>query len=74
MTEKPSDFYKRLVELTSEKNTKFSAISHSMPFARNLFYEWLRRKSYPNVENLNYLADYYSVSPDYLLGRTDDRN
>ena len=70
----PSTFHKRLIELTNENNIKFSTISYSMPFARNLFYEWIRRESFPNVENLYYLADYFKVSPDYILGRTDDRN
>ena len=72
-SENPTTFHIRLKELTVEKQTKFSQIAHKMPFSRNLFQEWLRRGTLPSVDNLLSLSKYFQVSPDYLLGRTDDR-
>ena len=45
-----------------------------MHFAHNLFHEWLKRDYLPTVENLYFWANYFKVSPDYLLDRTDNRN
>lgn len=70
----PSTFHERLIELTNKKQVKFSTIAHSMPFARNLFHGWVKRQGFPTVENLYILADYFHVSPDYLLGRSDEQN
>ena len=70
----PSTFQERLVSLTEENNTKFSVIARHMPFPRTLFYDWIRRGNLPTVENLYILAEYFQVSADYLLGRTDYKN
>jgi phage transcriptional regulator, cro/CI family len=32
------------------------------------------KKSTPNVERVSMIADYFNVSTDYLLGRTDNPN
>lgn len=69
--ETPTNFHTRLKELTEEKNIKFSQISNKMPFAKNSIYEWMRTGSLPSLEYLQALAEYFKVSPDYLLGRTD---
>lgn len=45
-----------------------------MPFQKNSFYEWLRTGSLPTLEYLEAIAEYFNVSLDYLLGRTDYRN
>ena len=73
-SESPTTFHARLLQLTEEKGTTFAQIAHRMPFARNLFQEWLRRKTLPTLDNLLALAEYFKVSPEYLLGRTDDKN
>lgn len=39
-SEKNDTFQKRLEELISEKQTKYSKIAKTMPFATNYFYEW----------------------------------
>ena len=72
--EQPTTFHIRLEQLKDENNTKYSKIAHQMPFARNLFQEWLRRKTLPSLENLLSLSEYFNVSIDYLLGRTNDRH
>ena len=45
-----------------------------MPFTKNFFYEWQRAKTLPSLEYLEAIADYFKVSIDYLLGRTDERD
>ena len=74
IAEQPTTFNIRLEQLKVENNTKYSKIAHQMPFARNLFQEWLRRKTLPSLENLLSLSEYFNVSIDYLLGRTNDRH
>lgn len=73
-SENPTTFHIRLKELSEKKQKKFSQIAHKMPFSRNLFQEWLRRGTLPSLDNLFALSKYFGVSPDYLLGRTDDRD
>lgn len=72
--EKPVTFQQRLHALMEEKQTKYSQIAHKMPFTKNYFYEWERKNMLPSLDYLKCLADYFNVSIDYLLGRTDDRN
>lgn len=73
-SENPKTFQERLQSLIEESHTKYSQIAHKMPFPLNFFYEWERRGTIPSLEYLQALAEYFKVSPDYLLGRTDDRN
>ena len=72
-SENPSTFHNRLKQLADEKGQKYSAISNKMPFAYNSIYEWIRTGCLPSLEYPRLLADYFKVSIDYLLGRTDDR-
>ena len=69
-----ASFQTRLHELMNEKNTKYSVIAHTMPFAKNYFYEWERAGTIPSWEYLKAIAEYFNVSPDYLLGRTEYKN
>lgn len=72
-SDSPTTFHIRLKQLTEENNTKFSAISNKMPFAKNSIYEWMRTGALPSLEYLYALTDYFKVTIDYLLGRSDDR-
>ena len=69
----PSTFFERLEQLTLEKDEKYSALSHTMSFAPNAVYEWIRTNSLPSLDYLIELANHFNVSIDYLLGRTEDR-
>jgi len=73
LSEKSTTFHIRLEQLANEKGEKYSAISNKMPFAYNSIYEWKRTGCLPSLEYVKPLADYFNVSIDYLLGRTDDR-
>lgn len=73
-SESPTDFHTRMAELVQGIQTKYSIIAHKMPFNANYFYEWERTKTLPSLEYLEAIADYFHVSVDYLLGRTDYKN
>lgn len=66
-------FHERLKILTAERGIRYSDLSHAMTFAPNSVYEWFRTKSLPSPDYLIELADFFDVSLDYLLGRTDYR-
>lgn len=72
-SQNPSTFHERLEALAREKGAKYSQIAYQMPFSKNFFYEWQRVKTLPSYDYLKVLAEYFKVSTDYLLGRTDDR-
>ena len=67
----PSSFAIRMQQLISENNTKYSQVAHTMPFPESYFYEWRRERTTPSLEYLKAIAEYFKVSIDYLLGRTD---
>lgn len=69
-----STFHKRLKELSEESGNSYADISNIMPFAPNSIYEWRRKNCLPSLDYLKALADYFKVSLDYLLGRTDYKN
>lgn len=73
-SESPTTFHARLEQLSCECGEKYSSISNKMPFAYNSIYEWIRTGCLPSLDYLKPLAEYFKVSIDYLLGRTDDRN
>ena len=74
-SEHPTTFHVRLLELIHEKGLKISDITNNpkITFSRNSIHIWLKRKNIPAIEYVFQLADFFNVSPDYLLGRTDDR-
>lgn len=69
---KSSSFAERLLELKAEKGiSTIYELSQQTHIHRNNFAQWLKRGYYPLVEDLQVLANYFGVSVDYLLGRTD---
>jgi len=64
-------FCKRLRELRLEKELKQSDVAKNMNVVFGTISNWERGKSFPNIEELKNLADYFNVSADYLLGRTE---
>lgn len=70
----PSTFHVRLIELKDKKQVKFSQIGYHVIFPYRYFYDWIRDETIPSLEYLESIAQYFVVSIDYLLGRTDDKN
>ena len=73
-SEQPTTFQIRLKELCAEKNVTYSKAAHAMPCSRNYFFNWQSNNTLPSLDYLIVLAEYFNVSMDYLLGRTDERH
>ena len=71
LSENPSNFHKRLEQLANENGVTYATVSNKMRFAKNSIYEWIRTGSLPSLEYAIELSEYFDVSIDYLLGRTD---
>ncbi|OJG81076.1 hypothetical protein RV10_GL004075 [Enterococcus pallens] len=47
-------------------------LEEALGFGRNTIYQWNKRT--PGIDKLKDVADFFNVSTDYLLGRTDTEN
>lgn len=62
--------FDRIKELADRQGISVSKVAIDLGFSENLFYQW--KKSSPKSDRLQKVADYFDVSVDYLLGRTDN--
>ena len=65
-------FAERLKELQRAKNVPKIEDSRSAGLERTTYFKYEKGQSEPTVAKLTALADYFNVSTDYLLGRTDN--
>lgn len=73
-SDKPTTFQKRLHELRTEKKIPtIYQLAEDLHIHRNNIAQWNKHNSIPLLNDLTVVADYFNVSIDYLLGRTDDR-
>lgn len=70
----PSTFHIRLAELTDEQKLNYGQIASKMDFPRTYIYEWIKENTLPSIDYALSLAEFFNVSVDYLLGRTDYRD
>lgn len=61
--------FDRIKELADKQGISVSKVAIDLGFSENLFYQW--KKASPKSDRLEKVADYFNVSVDYLLGRTD---
>lgn len=61
--------FDRLKNLCEEQKISIVDLEEKLEFGRNSLYGW--KKKIPNGANLEKVADYFNVSVDYLLGRTE---
>ena len=59
-------------ELCKKQGISLNTLEEKIGFARNSLYSW--KNSEPKPKKLKAVADYFNVSTDYLLGRTDNPN
>ncbi|MCI8575819.1 MAG: helix-turn-helix transcriptional regulator [Bacilli bacterium] len=57
-------------ELRLEKNLSQDKIAIELDVSQGLIAKWENHQSTPAPEMLDYIADYFNVSTDYLIGRT----
>ena len=61
--------FERIKKLANDQGKGVSKVATDLGFSENLFYRW--KTSEPKARDLQKVADYFNVSVDYLLGRTD---
>lgn len=66
-------FKERLTELQKEKGiATVYELSQLIHIHRNNIAQWYKLDCIPLIDDLSIIADFFKVSVDYLLGRTDD--
>lgn len=71
--ENSAGFHKRFQDLAKEKDVTYYKISKACHFDNSYISRWIIKNQLPSLELLDLLTDYFDVSIDYLLGRTDQR-
>ena len=66
-------FSDRLKELRSERGLKQREMAELCGLKLRGYQQYEYAEAYPTVPGLLFLADYFNVSLDYLMGRTDRR-
>ena len=66
-------FCANLLFLRESAKLKQADIEARTGIKRNTWSNWENGKSEPSQENLFKIADFFNVSTDYLLGRTENR-
>lgn len=70
-----STFGKRLKELRQERNLTGEDLGKILSVSKTAISNWENGNRFPQDEKmLKAIADYFNVSLDYLLNRTDDPN
>lgn len=61
----------RIKRLCDSKKTSFAEVEREVGISNGQIRRW--DTSSPKTENIQKVADYFNVSVDYLLGRTDEK-
>lgn len=64
-------FAERLLELRKEKNVSQATLAKALGVSYAVICYWETDRSEPTAPNLVKIADYFGVSADFLLGRTN---
>ena len=67
-----ADFSERIKQLRAEHGLTQDAVGKIIGVKRYSVYTYEKGLNYPEVRGLIILADYFNVSLDYLVGRTDN--
>ena len=62
--------FERVRELAKKQGLSINQLEDKLSFGKNSLYGL--KKSNPNSKIIEKIADYFNVSTDYLLGRTDN--
>lgn len=64
--------FDRIKELAQRQGLSINLLEEKLGYSRNTIYNL--KNSKPSTERISEIADYFNVSTDYLLGRTDNPN
>lgn len=62
--------YEKIKELAKKQGLSINALEEKLGYSRNTLYSLKKQKA--STERMQEIADYFNVSLDYLLGRTDN--
>ncbi|MGQ7688163.1 helix-turn-helix domain-containing protein [Streptococcus suis] len=62
--------FEKIKELAKKQGKSLGAVEEDLGYGRNTLYKI--KNSTPNAERIAEIANYFNVSTDYLLGRTDN--
>lgn len=62
--------FERIKELANKQGLSINALEEKLGYSRNTLYSLKKQKA--STERMQEIADYFNVSTDYLLGRTDN--
>lgn len=65
-------FSSRLSALRKERNISTRALASEIGISQQAISQFENGATYPHVNTLTALADYFNVSLDYLCGRSDN--
>jgi len=68
-----SGFNERIESLRASKNLTYYQMSQILHLDESYFSKWKSNQYLPSLDFLFLIADFFNVSIDYLLGRTDDK-
>lgn len=60
----------RIKKLSKDRDVSIYQLEEEINIGRNTIYQWNKRT--PSSDKLEAVANYFNVSIDYLLGRTDN--
>ncbi|MBF8970198.1 helix-turn-helix transcriptional regulator [Streptococcus sp. NLN76] len=64
--------FERIKDLAKKQGHSINSLEEKLGYSRNTLYSLKKQKA--SAERLQEIADYFDVSLDYLLGRTDNPN
>jgi transcriptional regulator with XRE-family HTH domain len=62
----------RVKKLCKERGITVARLEEELEIPKNTIYQWKRIS--PSLDKIQSIADYFNVSTDYLLGRTNIKN
>ena len=65
------DFCQKLLLLRTERGVAQGAVAQSCGMTLRQYHRFERGEQKPGFDNLRRLADYFDVSIDYLVGKSD---
>ena len=64
--------FEKIKELAKKRGKSLGQVEEDLGYGRNTLYKI--KNSTPNAERIAEVANYFNVSTDYLLGRTENPN
>ena len=68
------DVIQRIKDLLAENNISGAKMSRDLGFSNAVFSQWNTGKQVPSTKYIQKIADYFGVSVDYLIGKTDKKD